>query len=253
MTELEQNIFNLTGGSLAGEIVVAVILLIIVAIITHVVVRSIRHLMRRDNNPLPETSIFINIVRVTIWGIGICFILASCFKVDVTALVAALGVGGIALSLGLQDTLKNLIGGVQVSLMRILQPGDNIQVGTNKGVVQDVTWRHTIIKNRLGETVIIPNSVISTTAVTHLAPPQRVVVPFIMSNHADMDELAENIAATARATASEYADVLGEVQVLFTEIMEAGVVGKVIVMLSDASVATDTSDAITRAIAPLVR
>ena len=37
-----------------------------------------------------------------------------------------------------------------------MKPGDNIQVGTNKGVVQDVTWRHATIKNRNGETVIIP-------------------------------------------------------------------------------------------------
>ena len=66
-----------------------------------------------------------------------------------TAVVAALGVGGIALSLGLQDTLSNLIGGVLITFMRIVTPGDNIQVGAHKGVVQDINWRQTRIKNRL--------------------------------------------------------------------------------------------------------
>ena len=43
----------------------------------------------------------------------------------------ALGIGGIAISLGFQDTLSNLIGGLQVSLLRIIKPGDNIEVGSS--------------------------------------------------------------------------------------------------------------------------
>ncbi len=253
IADIEQSVAEITGGNFVGEVIVAIILLCLIALLTHVVVMWVRRIMRRDNTPVPETSIFVNIVRVVIWGIGICFVLASCFKVDVTALVAALGVGGIALSLGLQDTLKNLIGGVQVSFMRIIKPGDNIQVGTSMGVVQDITWRHTTIKNRLGETVLIPNSVIATTAVTHLPPPERVVVPFVMTTGADMDVVASQIAKTARITAEEYAHVVGDPVVLFTEVIETGVRGKVTVLLDDAAVATATSDAITRSIAPLVR
>lgn len=252
-SSIENIIASITGGNLLGKILIAVVLACVLAVLTHVVVKWVRHIMRRDDIPLPETSIFVNIVRVLMWGVGLCFILASCFNVDVTALVAALGVGGIALSLGLQDTLKNLIGGIQVSFMRIIQPGDNIQVGANKGVVQDITWRHTTITNRLGEKVIIPNSVISTTAVTHLPPPERVVVPFVMTSKADMDIVADQIVEKARATAKEYAQVTSDPVVLFTEVTEGGISGKVSVMLDDASVATATSDAITRAIAPLLR
>ncbi len=147
--------------------------------------------MRRDDNSIPQSSIFVNIARGIIWGIGICLVLDSCFNVNMSALIAALGVGGIALSLGFQDTLSNLIGGVQISFMRIVKPGDNIQVGNNKGVVQDVTWRHATIKNRNGETVIIPNSVISKNAVVHLPPPERVSVPFLASSSANLDSMAE--------------------------------------------------------------
>lgn len=253
LDDIENIIAGMTGGNVLGKALIAGVLVCALAIVTHVVVKWVRHIMRRDDVPLPETSIFVNIVRVVMWGVGLCFVLASCFNIDVTALVAALGVGGIALSLGLQDTLKNLIGGIQVSFMRIIQPGDNIQVGTSKGVVQDITWRHTTITNRLGETVIIPNSVISTTAVTHLPPPERVVVPFVMTSKADMDIVADQIAEVARTTAEEYAQVMSDPMVIFTEVIEEGVQGKVTVMLDDASVATPTSDAITRAIAPLVR
>ena len=58
-------------------------------------------------------------------------------------------------SLGFQDTLSNLIGGLQVSLLRIIKPGDNIEVGSATGVVKDITWRHTTIRNGAGEEVLL--------------------------------------------------------------------------------------------------
>ena len=165
----------------------------------------------------------------------------------------ALGVGGIALSLGFQDTLSNLIGGVQISFMKIVKPGDNIQVGSSKGVVQDVTWRHATIKNRLGETVIIPNSVISKNAVVHLPPPERVSVPFVATTCKDLDAVAEEVEKVAHDIALEHSGIVKEPSVLFTEITEGGLAGKVVLEVEDAAQATPVSDAITRAIAPLVR
>ncbi|MFR3452353.1 MAG: mechanosensitive ion channel domain-containing protein [Collinsella sp.] len=60
-------------------------------------------------------------------------------------MVTGLGVVGIAVSLGFQDTLSNLIGGLTVSVSRTVEPGDNIRMGPSgvTGVVQDVTWRAT--------------------------------------------------------------------------------------------------------------
>lgn len=253
MDVFEQTIANITGGDFVAKIIAAIIIFVVVGCISHFVVKWLRHIMRRDDNSIPQSSIFVNIARGIIWGIGICLVLDSCFNVNMSALIAALGVGGIALSLGFQDTLSNLIGGVQISFMRIVKPGDNIQIGNNKGVVQDVTWRHATIKNRNGETVIIPNSVISKNAVVHLLPPERVSVPFLASSSANLDSMAEQVASIARTTALEYAGIIEEPNVIFTEVTAEGIVGKVLLEIDDAAQATPVSDAITRAIAPLVR
>lgn len=252
MDVFEQTIANITGGDFVAKIIAAIIIFVVVGCISHFVVKWLRHIMRRDDNSIPQSSIFVNIARGIIWGIGICLVLDSCFNVNMSALIAALGVGGIALSLGFQDTLSNLIGGVQISFMRIVKPGDNIQVGNNKGVVQDVTWRHATIKNRNGETVIIPNSVISKNAVVHLPPPERVSVPFLASSSANLDSMAEQVASIACTTALEYAGIVEEPNVIFTEVTAEGIVGKVLLEIDDAAQATPVSDAITRAIAPLV-
>ena len=253
MSGFENFITNVTGGDLLGKIIVAIVLVSLIGLVSHMLVKWLRHIMQRDDTSIPQSSIFINIVRGIVWGLGGCFVLDTCFNVNMSALIAALGVGGIALSLGFQDTLSNLIGGVQISFMKIVKPGDNIQIGSNKGVVQDVTWRHATIKNRLGETVIIPNSVISKNAVVHLPPPERVTVPFIATTTEDLDSVAEKVEKAAHNTALEFAGIVEEPVVLFTEVAEEGLVGKVVIEIDDASQATPTSDAITRAIAPLVR
>lgn len=253
MGDFESFVSNITGGDFLGKIIVAVILVCLIGFVSHLLVKWLRHIMQRDDNSIPQSSIFINIVRGIVWGLGGCFVLDTCFNVNMSALIAALGVGGIALSLGFQDTLSNLIGGVQISFMKIVKPGDNIQIGSNKGVVQDVTWRHATIKNRLGETVIIPNSVISKNAVVHLPPPERVTVPFIATTTEDLDSVAEKVEKAARDTALELAGIVEGPKVLFTEVAEEGLVGKVVIEIDDANQATPTSDAITRAIAPLVR
>lgn len=253
MDTFQQTIANVTGGDFIGKIIVAIIILVIVGFISHFVVRWLRHIMGSDSNPLPQSSIFVNITRGIIWGIGICLVLDACFNVNMSAIIAALGVGGIALSLGFQDTLSNLIGGVQISFMRIVKPRDNIQVGNNKGVVQDVTWRHATIKNRNGETVIIPNSVISKNAVVHLPPPERVNVPFLAANGDNLDEVADSIEHVVHDIALTYAGIVEEPSVVFTEVTAEGIIGKVLLEIDDASQATPVSDAITRAIAPIVR
>ena len=65
--------------------------------------------------------------------------------------------------------------------------------------------------------------------------------------------MAEQVASIARTTALEYAGIIEEPNVIFTEVTAEGIVGKVLLEIDDAAQATPVSDAITRAIAPLVR
>ncbi|MDY2777636.1 MAG: mechanosensitive ion channel [Collinsella sp.] len=234
---------------------------LLLALATHiaacVAARALRHLLNRDSTPLPSSSIIINIVRCAIWIVGGSIILDACFGINVNAIVAALGVGGIAVSLGFQDTLSNLIGGLQVTFMRIVKPGDNIEVGAESGIVQDVTWRHTSIRDSLGQTVIIPNSIISKTALVHLLPASRVVVPFAIprtdqdgvSRSESIDILADQISELALQAASNISPVIDGPRTMFSEISEFGIKGKIVLQVDDASKVGAAADAIVRSIA----
>ena len=86
-------------------------ILAITALVSWFVTKFLRKLLQQDNSLLPSSSIFVNIARAAVWILGVCVMLATCFNVNVSAAIAALGVGGIAISLGFQDTISNLIGG----------------------------------------------------------------------------------------------------------------------------------------------
>ena len=107
----------------------AAVIIAVTAFVSHLAKKGLKTFLDWDNNPLPSSSIIINIVRAVIWIVGGSIVLDSCFGINPNALVTALGVGGIAISLGFQDTLSNLIGGIQMTFMKIVQPGDNIDVG----------------------------------------------------------------------------------------------------------------------------
>ena len=277
---------NIVPVDWLSTLIVIVLALAVTAVAARLAVKLIRRVLSHDSVPLPSSSIFANIVRVVVWAIGVSVILSSCFGVDVTAAVAALGIGGIAISLGFQDTLSNLIGGLQVSLLRIIKPGDNIEVGSERGVVQDVTWRHTTIKDSLGQTVIIPNSIISTTALVHLLPASRVTVPFSVprtyptlrelearrgdasaagndeattardraraGKPVDLDELSAQIIAEARRAAESASAVTDGPSVFFSEVGELGIKGSVVLTVADASKTSAAKDAVVRAIAAML-
>ena len=138
MSELIDKVGASAQGGMIHTIVVAVVIVAVTVVLSSLATRLIRRILRSDGVPLPSCSILVNIARAAIWVIGLSTVLSACFGVDVNGLVAAIGVGGIAISLGLQDTMKNFIGGLQVTLMKIVKPGDHIQVGTTDGIVQDV-------------------------------------------------------------------------------------------------------------------
>ena len=94
----------------AGTVVGVVAIVFLTLVVSRIATTAIRRLLKKTTL-LPASSIFVNLVRALVWIIGISCVLSICFNVNVSAIITALGVGGIAVSLGMQDTISNLIGG----------------------------------------------------------------------------------------------------------------------------------------------
>lgn len=231
---------------------------VIICAITFIVCRITVAFMRRILNKttlLPSSSIFINLVRVVVWVIGISCILSICFNVNISAMVTGLGVVGIAVSLGFQDTLSNLIGGLTVSVSRNVEPGDNIRMGPSgvTGVVQDVTWRYTSIKDSSGNITNIPNSLMTSTAVCKLAPLNEVTIPLVVTTDSErLTTTAHHIEDAAEKAVARVSKIKKRPSVTFSSISNYGFVGSLSFTIAEASKASNATDAAIRAVAPYV-
>ncbi len=253
MQKFENAITQLTGNEWLATIITAAVIIAITAAATHVLSKFLRRVLCYADE-LPSSSIFVNIGRAAVWIIGGSVLLSTCFGVDVSAAVTALGIGGIAISLGFQDTISNLIGGLAVSLLRVVQPGDNISVGGSTGVVKDVTWRHTTIVNSAGETAVVPNSTINKTSLVHLPPTTKIAIPLVVAGTGeDIDERASKIEAAAAAAVEEVSHVVQPPHLWFDRSIDAGFSGSLIFHIEDGSCATKAKDVALRAVAPFTR
>jgi small-conductance mechanosensitive channel len=120
---------------------------------------------------LPSTSIFSNITRVAVYCLG-ALVLLQTLGISITPVLGALGVGGIAVALALQDTLSNLFSGLHLIASRQLRPGDFIQLDSGEeGYVTDVTWRNTTIRELADNMIIVPNSQLAASRVRNYCQP----------------------------------------------------------------------------------
>ncbi|MFC1565976.1 mechanosensitive ion channel family protein [Candidatus Neomarinimicrobiota bacterium] len=115
----------------------------------------------KQERSLPSTKIFINLIRAIIGAIGILVAL-DFIGVSITPMLTALGVGGLAISLALKDTLSDVFAGLHILLSKKVEPGDFIELESGQtGNITNITWRNTTILERTNNVFIVPNSVLS--------------------------------------------------------------------------------------------
>ena len=91
----------------------------------------------------------------------------SAVNVNVTTLIASLGVAGFALGFALKDILENFIAGILLLFARPFELQDQVTVGNYEGTVIDIQIRTTSLRTYKDEIVLIPNSQVFTNAVVN--------------------------------------------------------------------------------------
>ncbi len=84
---------------------------------------------------------------------------------DVKALLAGLGIGGLAFALAAQDTIANLFGSIVVAIDQPFKLGEAVKIGANEGVVEDIGLRSTKLRTPGRNLIIIPNKTVAAEAV----------------------------------------------------------------------------------------
>lgn len=234
-----------------------IIFLIIVVAAAALITKATSHMLQMllDKSHIPSASIFINIVRVIIWVFAAAIVLQPVFGINPTTLVTALGVGGIAVSFGLKDTIANIVSGFGLMLGKVLQPGDLVTIQGVTGTVKDVTWRHTIVIDRSGMEMWVPNSVLNTAALEKLpaANEAMILVPFVARgtklDNTSIDELAQYITDLINTQTQDVMLPGNPALVKFTGFSPYGITGNVMAFAKQGMFLSTMQDRVTRALA----
>ncbi|MFJ3305036.1 mechanosensitive ion channel family protein [Streptomyces sp. NPDC086549] len=139
-----------------------------------------------------SATIFVNITRILVLAIGFLVVLQT-LGISIAPLLTALGVGGLAVALALQDTLANLFAGIHILASKTVQPGDYIRLTSGEeGYVVDINWRQTTVRQLSNNLVVIPNGQLAKTNMTNYTRPEQqltVLVQVGVSYDSDLDHV----------------------------------------------------------------
>ena len=144
-------------------------------IIEYIIVKAIH---KENGTHVPMGMIRIAI-RIVVWSLGILFILSN-FGIEITSLIAGLGIGGIAVALALQNILGDLFSSFAIYLDKPFEIGDFIIVGEHMGIVEKIGIKTTRMRALQGEEIVISNKELTSTRIQNFKKMQerRVVFPF---------------------------------------------------------------------------
>ena len=141
--------------------------------------------------------------KIFVGAVGVIFVLQN-LDINITSLIAGLGLGGLAVALAAQDTIKNLLGGATILADKPFQVGDWVIVGDIEGTVEQVGFRSTRIRTFADSLITVPNARMTDTAVNNMGQRtwRRYYTTVGLAYHTDPDRIqafVEGVRAIVRS------------------------------------------------------
>ena len=200
-----------TWMAVADKLMLSLLIISIALAVASLASIGITSYARKSRIAIPMTSLAQNIVRGLILVLG-ALVLLDTLDVKITTLIAALGIGTLAVALALQSTLSDLFAGAYIILSKNIRPGDYIKLDSgDEGYVVDINWRATTIRPFQNTIVIIPNSKLSQSIVTNYNLPEpwiQVAIPINVSYDTDIDRLEQILVEEGKKAIKEVPGML---------------------------------------------
>jgi small-conductance mechanosensitive channel len=188
---------------------------------------------------IKSPTLVVNLARIAVLTLGL-FIILQNLGINITPLITALGIGGLAVALALQDTLGNLFAGVQIILSRQVRQGDFVALSSGEeGWVTDVKGRNTTINTFPdGNLVVVPNSVLANSIVKNFSFPETALWISIMVGVAYDSDL-EHVERVTKEVAQDVIEHVeggvkgGDSKVLFREFGDSSINFEVRLLVTD--------------------
>ncbi len=199
------------------EVIHKTIFIIVVVSFTFIISQILSELIvsyeEKISSVAPITGLTQNIVKVVVFLLGGLMILHG-LGISIAPLLTTLGIGGLAIALALQDSLKNLVAGMHIILAKDIRIGDYVKLeGGEEGYVQDIGWRSTTVRALSNNTAIVPNSRLAEAIVVNYHLPENMMsllIPISVSYDSDPEVVEKILAEEARKAAEDVPGLLSD-------------------------------------------
>lgn len=173
--EIGQTRTELTAVRTRGVQVLAIkigIILLAAFVLPRIIMLALRRMLGNGKNDPGGSSMVLGAIgaflKVAVWVTALTLILRT-LGFDVTAILAGLGIGGLAIGLAAQSMISDIIAAVVIFAERRFKIGDVIKLGTDDPTrVVGLSWRSTALRNSSGLLVTIPNRKVTEAAIQNL-------------------------------------------------------------------------------------
>lgn len=174
--------------------------------VSAIAARLVRNYGPRLSPGSPPSALSQNLIRIFVTTIGVLVIVRS-FGYDITPVLTALGVGGLAVALALQGPLSNLFAGMFISFAGQLRIGDYVRLENGvEGYITDLNWHATNIRPPAGPLIVVPNAKLAQSVATNFSHPSRDVgfaVEFGVAYGSDLEQVERVALEVGRAVLQE--------------------------------------------------
>ncbi|WP_324786080.1 mechanosensitive ion channel family protein [Streptomyces sp. H51] len=190
-----------------NQVLTVILIFVVTLTAARVIAGLVRTVTQSRSGVAGSATIFVNITRVLVLAIGFLVVLQT-LGISIAPMLTALGVGGLAVALALQDTLANLFAGIHILASKTVQPGDYIRLSSGEeGYVVDINWRQTTVRQLSNNLVVIPNGQLAKTNMTNFTRPEQqltILVQVGVAYDSDLDHVE-------RVTNEVIAEVMTEI------------------------------------------
>jgi len=139
-------------------------------------------------------SLIHGVLKIILFVLVFLYLL-DLWGVEITPLLAGLGIAGLAIALALQPILSNIFSGISMIMDKSVRVGDLVYLDPEtKGKIKKIGLRSTKIRTFDNELIIVPNSKLAESKIQNIALPEpktRVVIPFSVAYGSDVDKVKE--------------------------------------------------------------
>ncbi|MBS3748698.1 MAG: mechanosensitive ion channel family protein [Candidatus Thermoplasmatota archaeon] len=200
------------------DIFFIIITLLIAFIITRVSAISLGVFLKIRKGLERTPHLINNFFSIIIYLLAIIVILGY-FKLDITPLIAGVGVGALAIGLALQSTLSNFFAGLHIVSDQPIRMGDFIELDKDTiGFVEDIGWRSTRIKTMTDNLLIVPNAKLADSTILNYSMPKQTMslwVPCGVAYESDLQKVEEVTLEVAKEVQQTFPGAVKDFEPLF--------------------------------------